>query len=199
MDTREKILETAMRLFSTQGYSNTSLSQVAKDAQVSKALIFWHFENKEKLFRTAIQRTLDPYVVNVLDDLEGLSEIDQIKRLIDAYYAFVSENIYSVKFFLSLILREEKHPDDVVAHMSELQRVYRNLLADILDNGRQKGIFRATLNPTLDAGLIISALHGILVQGFMPTAGEEKPEVLLQHLKTALVETLRPRVADTSP
>ena len=191
MDTREKILETAMRLFSTQGYSNTSLSQVAKEAQVSKALIFWHFENKEKLFRTAIQRTLDPYVVNVLDDLEGLSEIDQIKRLIDAYYAFVSENIYSVKFFLSLILREEKHPDDVVAHMGELQRVYRNLLADILDNGRQKGIFRATLNPPLDAGLIISALHGILVQGFMPTDGVEKPEVLLQHLKTTLVETLR--------
>src|SRR2546428_13567979 len=106
MDTREKILETAMRLFSTQGYSNTSLSQVAKDAQVSKALIFWHFENKEKLFRTAIQRTLDPYVVNVLDDLEGLSEIDQINRLIDAYYAFLSENTYRVNFFLSRILRE---------------------------------------------------------------------------------------------
>jgi TetR/AcrR family transcriptional regulator len=191
MDTREKILETAMRLFSTQGFSNTSLSQVAKEAQVSKALIFWHFENKEQLFRTAIQRTLEPYVVNVLDDLEGLSEIDQIKRLVDAYYAFVSENIYSVKFFLSLILREEKHPDDVVAHMTELQRVYRNLLADIVDNGRQKGIFRATVDPPLDAGLIISALHGILVQGFMHSDGVEKPEVLLEHLKGTLVELLR--------
>ena len=191
MDTREKILETAMRLFSTQGFSNTSLSQVAKEAQVSKALIFWHFENKEQLFRTAIQRTLEPYVVNVLDDLEGISEIDQIKRLVDAYYAFVSENIYSVKFFLSLILREEKHPDDVVAHMTELQRVYRNLLADILDNGRQKGIFRATVDPPLDAGLIISALHGILVQGFMHSDGVEKPEVLLEHLKGTLVELLR--------
>src|SRR5262245_61175786 len=163
MDTREKILETAMRLFSTQGYGNTSLSQVAKEAQVSKALIFWHFENKEKLFRTALQRTLEPYVVNVLDDLEGLTEIDQIKRLIDEYYKFVSENIYSVKFFLSLILHEEKHPDDVVGHMTELHRVYRNLLADILDSGRQKGVLRATLDPQLDAGLIISALYGILV------------------------------------
>jgi AcrR family transcriptional regulator len=62
----------------------------AKEAQVSKALIFWHFENKEKLFRTALQRTLEPYFINVVDDLEGLSEIDQIKRLIDQYYTFVS-------------------------------------------------------------------------------------------------------------
>ena len=140
MDAREKIIKTAVRLFSAQGYANTSLSQVAKEAEVSKALIFWHFENKETLFRTAVQRTLEPYFINVLDDLEGLSEVDQIKRLIDEYYAFVSKNVYSVKFFLSLILRDEKHPDDLVGHMDELQRVFRNLLADILESGRQKGI-----------------------------------------------------------
>ena len=191
MDTREKILETATRLFSIQGYSNTSLSQVAKEAQVSKALIFWHFESKEKLFRTALQRTLEPYVVNVLDDLEGLSEIDQIKRLIDEYYAFVTQNVYSVKFFLSLMLREDKHPDDVVGHMNELQRVYRNLLADIIDSGRQKGLFRPGVNPALDAGLIVTALHGLVVQGFMWTEAAEKSEALLQHVKATLVDTLR--------
>ncbi len=191
MDTREKILETATRLFSIHGFSNTSLSQVAKEAQVSKALIFWHFENKEKLFRTALQRTLEPYVVNVLDDLEGLSETDQIKKLIDAYYAFVSENIYSVKFVVSLILRDEKHPDDVVGHMYELQRVYRNLLADIIDSGRQKGLFRESVNPDMDAGLIMTALYGIMVQGFLASESPSGSEALLQHLKTTLVDTLQ--------
>jgi AcrR family transcriptional regulator len=191
VDTREKILETATRLFSAQGYANTSLSQVAKEAAVSKALIFWHFENKEKLFRTALQRTLEPYFINVVDDLEGLSEIDQIKRLIDEYYAFVSRNLYSVKFFLALILREEKQPDDLVGHMNELQRVYRNLLADIVDHGRQKGVFRANVNPELDAGLIMTALHGVLVQGFMGSGATVKPELILQHLKVSLVDSLR--------
>jgi len=190
VETREKILATATRLFSAQGYANTSLSQVAKEAQVSKALIFWHFENKEKLFRTALQRTLEPYFINVVDDLEGLSAVDQIKRLIDEYYAFVSKNIYSVKFFLSLILREEKHPDDVIGHMNELQQVYRNLLADILDSGRQKGVFRAKIDPRMDAALIMTALHGILVQGFMGHAAPENPEALLQHLKSSLVDSL---------
>jgi len=191
VDTRSKILETAARLFSAQGYSNTSLSQVAKEAQVSKALLFWPFESKETLFRTALQRTLEPYFINVVDDLEGLSEADQIKRLIDEYYAFVSKNVYSVKFFLSLILREEKHPDDLVGHMNELQRVYRNMLADIIASGRQKGVFRDTVNPLLDAGLLMTALHGILVQGFMGENAPEKATVLLEYVKTALVDTLR--------
>ncbi len=191
MDTREKILETAMRLFSTHGYGNTSLSQIAKEASVSKALIFWHFESKEKLFRTAIQRTLEPYFINVLDDLEGLSEIYQVKRLIDEYYAFVSKNIYSVKFFLGLILREEKHPDDVVGRMNELQRLFSGLLANIIESGRQKGLLRADVKPSLDAALILSALHGLLVQGFMGHDATEPPEVLLQHLRARLVDTLR--------
>ena len=191
MDTREKILETATRLFSSQGYSNTSLSQVAKEAQVSKALIFWHFESKEKLFRTALQRTLEPYFINVVDDLEGLSEVDQIRRLIDVYYEFVSKNMYSVKFLVSLILRDEQHPDDLVGHMNELHRVYHDLLADIIDGGRQKGIFRESVNPRLDAGIIMTTLHGILLQGFRgKEAPAEQPAVLLQHLKTTLVDTL---------
>jgi AcrR family transcriptional regulator len=191
VDTREKILETATRLFSVHGFANTSLSQVAKEAQVSKALIFWHFENKEKLFRTALQRTLEPYFINVVDDLEGLSELDQIKRLIDEYYTFVSENLYSVKFLMSLILREEKHPNDLVGHISELHRVYQNLLADIIDGGRQKGVFRPSVNPPLDAGLIMTALHGILLQGFMGDDAPANSAPLLQHLKGTLVDTLR--------
>jgi TetR/AcrR family transcriptional regulator len=191
VDTREKILATATRLFSMQGYTNTSLSQVAKEAQVSKALIFWHFENKEKLFRTALQRTLEPYFINVVDELEGLSEVDQIRHLIEAYYSFVSQNIYSVRFLLSLLLRDEKHPDDVVGHMNELHRVYRNLIADIIESGRQKGVFRPSVNPPLEAGLIMAALHGILVQGFMGSGASEHGEALLQYMRTALVDTLR--------
>ena len=95
-----------------------------------------------------------------------------------------------MKFFLSLILREEKHPDDLVGHMVELQQVYRNLLADIIDSGRQKGILHAKIDPRMDAALIMTALHGILVQGFMGHAAPETSEPLLQHLKTSLVDAL---------
>jgi AcrR family transcriptional regulator len=190
MDAREKILETAMRLFSSHGYANTSLSQVAKEAEVSKALIFWHFESKEKLFRSVVQRTLEPYFINVVDDLEGLSETDQIKRLVDEYYAFVSRNLDSVRFFLTLILREDQHPHDVVGHMHELQRVYVSLLTDVIDVGRQHGTFRADVEPGRDAQLLMCALHGILIQGFL--GGEQTPSsALLDHLKARLVDTLR--------
>lgn len=191
MDAREKILDTATRLFSVQGYGSTSLSQVAKEAKVSKALIFWHFENKEKLFQSALQRTLEPYFINVVDALEGIDELSQIHRLIDLYYDFVNDHMQSIRFVLSLILREEKQPDDPVARTLELIRVYRHLICDILESGRQRGLFRSDIQPEIESSLILCALNGVLVQRFLGEGASENSESLLTHLKTTLIDRLR--------
>ena len=190
MDTRQKILSSATKLFSTQGYANTSLAQVAKEAQVSKALIFWHFASKEDLFRTALTDSLAPYSIDVFEALSGLGEFEQIGKLIDVYFEFVSQNVYSVRFLLSLVVREEKNLDDVLDRTTELFRIYRNLLADILQTGREKGVFRTSVNPPADAALIMATLNGILVQGFALGGLQSDPKPLLEQLKIGLAERL---------
>jgi AcrR family transcriptional regulator len=191
VDARTKILETATRLFSTQGYGSTSLSQVAKEARVSKALIFWHFESKERLFQSALQRSLEPYFVNVVGEVEGLDEAAQIHKLIDLFYDFVREHMQSIRFVLSLILREEKQPDDPVARVAELFRIFRNLLNDILERGCQKGVFRSDVNPASEASLIMCALVGALVQRFIGSDFSGESETVVGHLKSALLERLK--------
>ena len=191
VDTRETILHTAVQLFATYGYANTSLSQVAKEAQVSKALIFWHFENKEQLFRAALQLTLEPYFINVVTDLQELDEVAQIRKLIDLYYEFVTNNVFSIKMVMSLLLREEQHPDDVVPRIGQLFAIYSNLLHEKLEGGRQKGLFRRDIKPAEEAGLIMATLNGILVQSFLRDANLD-PQPLLAHLKTTFLDRLLP-------
>ena len=190
MDARQKILSSATKLFSTQGYGNTSLAQVAKEAQVSKALIFWHFASKDDLFRTAVTDSLAPYSIDVLEALSGLDELGQIGKLIDVYFEFVSQNVYSVRFLLSLVVREEKNLDDVLDRTTELFRIYRNLLADILQTGREKGTFRTSVNAQADAALIMATLNGILLQGFAIGGLQVDPKPLLEQLKIGLAERL---------
>jgi len=190
MDTRQKILSSATRLFSTQGYATTSLAQVAKEAQVSKALIFWHFASKEELFRTALTESLAPYQIDVLEALSGLDEFAQIGKLIDVYFEFVSQNVYSVRFLLSLVVREEKNLDDVLGRTTELFRIYRNLLADILQTGCEKGVFVTKVDPQADAALIMATLNGILVQGFAVGGVQADPKLLLEQFKIGLAERL---------
>jgi AcrR family transcriptional regulator len=187
LQTRDRILSTASRLFSAGGYEHTPLSQVAREAQVSKALILWHFDSKEKLFRAALGRTLEPYFIDV-DELEGLDEGAQIERLIDLFYEFVRDNVYSVRFLLTLMIRGEHKPDDIAARVNDLYRIFRSLLGDIIESGRQSGRFRADVNPGLDAALILAALDGILIEHFMND--ERNPSELLAYLKQTFVRRL---------
>lgn len=198
LETREKILATASRLFSEQGYESTSLSQVARQAKVSKALIFWHFDSKEKLYRIALRKTLEPYFIDV-DDLDGLGEREQIERLIDLFYDFVQRNVYSVRFFLSLTLQGDGagHRDEVLSRVTELYQVFRRSLAEILESGRGRGIFRREIAPQRDAGLIMAALGGILIQQFMVDASASDPKDLIEHLKTTVFRLVIPHTGST--
>jgi AcrR family transcriptional regulator len=185
--TRDRILATAARLFSEHGYENTPLSHVAREAHVSKALVLWHFDSKEKLFRAALGRTLEPYFIDV-DDLSGLSEGAQIERLIELFYEFVRDNAYSVRFFFGLIVTGERRPNDVVERVNELYGVFRSLLADIIASGQRSGRFRADVDPRLDASLILAALVGILIERFLHD--EDQSTELLAYLKQTAVRRL---------
>lgn len=50
LETRQHILDVAIRLFSQQGVSATSLSDIAQAAGVTRGAIYWHFRNKSDLF-----------------------------------------------------------------------------------------------------------------------------------------------------
>jgi AcrR family transcriptional regulator len=191
VEVREKILGTAARLFAEQGYESTSIAQVARIAKVSKALIFWYFQTKEELYRDALRKTLEPYFINI-DDLDGLDEMRQIEHLIDRFADFVRKNVYSVRFFLSLMLQGERQPDDVIRRVSELHVVFRNLMADAIERGVRRGIFRAECSPKLDAALIMAALDGVLIQNFLSDEFVQHPDELMRHLKNTYLERLLP-------
>ena len=190
MDAREKILQTASRLFSTHGYGSTSLSTVAKDASVSKALIFWHFESKEHLYEAVLAQTMEPYRLDP-KAISGLGPAEQVHGLIDMYYAFVTRHVSSVRFFLSLFLRDDKCPDDLFSRVLELRRHYMDLLAEALANGQAMGIFSMDVDGKAHASLILSTLNGIIVQELTAESEQSTSQQLLADLKTHLVERLR--------
>lgn len=79
----ERVLNAAMRLFTEHGYGATSMDAVAVGAGVSKATVYAHFANKQKLFaavvrsecRRAIEQMAIPDDVHDLDLRAALTRI----------------------------------------------------------------------------------------------------------------------------
>lgn len=60
-NTKQEILETALELFSVQGYEATSISQIAEAVGIRKASLYSHFENKQAILDALIETTLEQY------------------------------------------------------------------------------------------------------------------------------------------
>jgi TetR/AcrR family transcriptional repressor of mexJK operon len=63
---RLAILECASELFLTQGYTHTSMDEVAKVSGVSKQTVYSHFKNKELLYTAVIEQKCDEYQIDAV-------------------------------------------------------------------------------------------------------------------------------------
>ncbi len=170
-DSRDEILKAAMRLFEARGVHETSMSEVAKEAKVSKALIFWHFKTKEDLFLAVLTRLLEPFYIDFAQEARELDERAQLEKLIESYLLFVRDNAASVRFFLERLMREDDSPDSFGSKIREVYAGYRGLLVDLIGKAQEKGLSPRNLKPESAASLLLSALNGFLVDLlFMRTA-----------------------------
>lgn len=60
LETRDRILDTAEKVFLKKGVSRTSLEDIARTASVTRGAIYWHFKNKADLFDAMMQRVSLP-------------------------------------------------------------------------------------------------------------------------------------------
>ena len=91
---RSAILDAALTAFSQKGYHATSLDDIAREAGVSKALIYEHFASKQELYADLIARNareLTQRVAGALSGVEIDATVDRLATGLEAFFAFVEE------------------------------------------------------------------------------------------------------------
>jgi len=78
--TRNQIIDTAERAFSTKGVTRTSLADIADAAGVTRGAIYWHFKNKADLFQAMVDRVALPMEEMVRDAGDEAAE-DPMERV----------------------------------------------------------------------------------------------------------------------
>ncbi len=93
MNTKEMILEEALRQFSEKGFAATSMSDIAKPLGITKAALYKHFESKQQIFDNIIEGTKARFV-ELLDSLSmHLLEEKPAKKDVDYYSNITSDKL----------------------------------------------------------------------------------------------------------
>ena len=69
--TREKILSVALKLFSSKGYSDTTVRDIAGAVGIKQSALYNHFKNKDDILSTLIKDLTSSAIVTLFDDIES--------------------------------------------------------------------------------------------------------------------------------
>jgi AcrR family transcriptional regulator len=130
-DTRQRILDVALDLFTEQGYDGTSLREIAEQLGVTKAALYYHFESKEDILMALHMRIHDFGREALMRIGEEPVTLQLWGELLDE---IVGEMLAQRKLFLmherNQAVMEKLHREDHDAEHEDIQNQFRRVLAD---------------------------------------------------------------------
>ncbi|MEP6769701.1 MAG: TetR/AcrR family transcriptional regulator [Acidobacteriota bacterium] len=86
-DTRDRLIETAARLFHEQGYAATGVSTILREADVHSGSLYYFFASKEELLGAVLDRYVDRLKPDMLSRAEAAASdpIERVFALLSVY------------------------------------------------------------------------------------------------------------------
>lgn len=157
--TRTRILEAATELFVQHGFEATSVNAIARAANVSVPLLYWHFKSKASICFACLERAMRRFAEHVLEKPDKGSPRERLETFVRDYVRAQLEDLqgssaYGKLYTFGQLLTslEDEHRERLI----EFQRQVVDRLRAILRDGQATGEFTVT-NITVTSFAIASA------------------------------------------
>ncbi|MHB1348903.1 MAG: TetR/AcrR family transcriptional regulator [Desulfobulbaceae bacterium] len=141
--TRAAILKAAVKLFSRQGYEQTSIDQLARAAGIGKGTVYSYFQTKSEIFLAFCEEQLE--FINRELAARSNPEAPLLQQLLTFFqgeFRFVSRN----REFGRIFLRETVFPKDFTGERArQLDDKYIDILIPIFKQAQARGELRTDL------------------------------------------------------
>jgi AcrR family transcriptional regulator len=155
VERRELIARAAGRLFAKRGYAGTRLEDVAAAAQVTKPMVYRHFNSKKALYLALLIKHEDD-LPSFFEGVEDLAEPEQVVRaILERWLDYVRENQHA----WSMLFRDRSGDEEIQAVRRRVSQRAREVLARFIAERAEGSVPRDQIQPT--AELLTSGLAGL--------------------------------------
>ena len=187
-DTRQRLIENAVRRFYRDGFRNVGLDQILDDVGISKTAFYKHFQSKDELMLAALEaqtRWLQDTFQQMIRQQGGRGAVDQLRALFDVVEQIIEQDDYHGCIFINAAMEFPlpHHP----AHMASARhkQAIREIVYEIAERAGAE-------SPELLAGELCMIIDGTYVgrqvtgdTGTIETARGLAERVIQAHLGSA--------------
>jgi len=139
-DSQAAIFAAAAREFAERGYDATGVDLIAAKARVNKAMIYYHFGSKHRLYHEVLRDMVGAVSLRARAIADGP---DTAARKLDAWILAIVEEAGARPWFPPIMLREiasggSRLDPEIVATMNAVFQA----VCDVVVQGQQEGTFR---------------------------------------------------------
>jgi AcrR family transcriptional regulator len=156
---KDLLLLTAEVMFAENGYEGTTVRDIAAKAEINPALIYYHFESKEHLYKSIFELRLR--LLN--DSLRALpldpvaSSFERLNAYVSTYIAGIRDNFYFYRILNSELFSFRNHffKMTILDNVTIISKIFR----EVITQGIARKEFR-----NVDADLFLMTLFHLLHQ-----------------------------------
>ena len=169
---REAIMDAAMHLFGKQGYTGTSMRDIAGAVGVLPGSLYAHIASKEALLVDIVEDGIGRFLAAISPHTaSGASATDKLRAMIIAHVEVVADNPER-----SLVVFHQWRflgSGSIQAAIGK-RRDYEQAFIGVIEDGMKAGAFRADLNRRIAVMTILGALNWS--PEWLSPAGKLSPE-----------------------
>ncbi|WP_164669808.1 TetR/AcrR family transcriptional regulator [Virgibacillus doumboii] len=136
---RDQIFKAALKLFAHNGYSKTTIKDIANEADVSFGTVFTYYENKEKLFYLCVTEPLEEFRTHMIESQKVLEDLtlEKLKELIEQHVDFFLEKEHYLRVVQYVIGQPERFTE--IEELDQFSDEFTSFVQDIVKIGMEKG------------------------------------------------------------
>jgi AcrR family transcriptional regulator len=156
---RRQLLGHARQLFATLGYRATTTEKIAAAAGVTEAVLHRHFESKKALLEAVLQEVRTATLDRWNSDTAALSDpLVRLHAITEMYLDAARTNAVELHVLHRTLVETDE--EEVIALVRSFYLDGEALLARIIAEGQQSGVFRRSLDARIGAWELIRTALG---------------------------------------
>lgn len=159
--TRRKLFEAAVTLIAEQGFSSTTVDEIAERAGVAKGTVYYNFASKNELFEELLRHGIELLATSLQEAADasadrGGSRVDALDAMIRAGLVFIARYPALTQLYVAELWRTNR------AWQSTLM-VVRERAITVVEGVLREAVAGGELSEDIDIPLTASALFGMVL------------------------------------